>query len=122
MGILSNSVGGLLTTIQEQYYIGCYINDITAIVGGPDSTGHYREDEQICNQLCHWVVDMMMEWSVNMLEADDLRSLINVVFKEPGEHVIHTDDQGYERHINVMSKHKQRTILKIVLTPKEWVA
>ena len=122
MSILSDSAGGLLNTIQEQYFVGCYINDITEIVGGPDTTGHYRDDERICRELCHWVVDMMMEWSTSMLDIIDLPPLLIGVFKEPDKFFIVPDDRGYERSINVTRKEDRHNILKIVLTPKEWVA
>ena len=121
MSILSEEIS-TFTPVKDQYWVGCYINDITRIVGGPDTPGHHSEDRKICNRLCHWVTDMIMEWGVGLLDPVDLRHLVNTIFKEPTDHVVHVSDEGMNKYIEVMSRSTQRHILKIVLTVKEWVA
>ena len=122
MGILSETLSTFIP-VKEQYYIGCYINDVTKIVGGPDSNPHYTNERIICNRLCHQVVDTMMEWGIGLLQAEDLRPLVSTFFKEPKEHVLQIEDQGMDKYINILSTSGQRKhIMKIVLTAKDWVA
>lgn len=121
MSILSEDIITFVP-VKDRYWIGCYINDITKIVGGPDTTGHFAKDKKICNRLCHQVVDAMMEWGCGLLRAEDLRPLLNTFMKEPQEHYIDISEYGMETSINVMAKHAQRHIMKIVLSNKEWVA
>lgn len=121
MGILSENISTFVP-IREQYFVGCYINEISAIIGGPDSNLHYSKEQEICNQLCHWVVDVMMEWGCGLLQPEDLRPLLNTFMKNPSEYYIHIDSYGMDTMINVMSTHGQKHVMKIVLTAKHWVA
>lgn len=121
MSILSEDISTFVP-VKDQYRVGCYINDITKIIGGPETTGHFAEDRETCNRLCHWVADMIMEWGIGLLEPADLRPLVNTVFKSPADHIIQVDNEGMNLHINVLSKSAQRPVMKIVLTVKEWVA
>ena len=121
MSILSEDIR-TFAPVKDQYWVGCYINDITKIIGGPETTGYFAEDREICNRLCHWVADMIMDWGVGLLEPADLRPLVNTAFKNPSDHILQVDNEGMNLHINVLSKSAQRPVMKIVLTVKEWVA
>ena len=121
MSILSENIK-TFTPIKDQYRIGCYINDITKIVGGPDTEGHYKETRQICNKLCHEVIGVVEEWGIGLLKPEDLRPLVNTFFKDPNEHYVEVEHLGMDIYIEIKDKSRDRHIMKIVLTAREWVA
>ena len=121
MSILSEDIK-TFTPVKDLYRIGCYINDITKIVGGPDTEGHHKETRQICNRLCHEVIDAMEVWGTGLLKPEDLRPLVNTFFKDPNEHYVEVELLGMDIYIEIKDKTRDRHIMKIVLTAKEWAA
>ena len=122
MSILSEDIR-TFQPIKDQYLVGCYINDITAIVDGPDDMPiHHTEVRSICKELCHKVVDMISDWGIELLDVDDLRPLINTTIKEPRHHFVQIEDLGMNKCIMVTNIDSRKSVMKIVLTVREWAA
>lgn len=124
MSILSKEIP-TFRPIRDWYYVGCYINDITAVVGGPDKVpeSHY-EARKICNELCHRIIDEMMDWGCGLTQPEDFKPLIRVYMKQPEDYFIQRDEMGRDVYIDIMSKpHNGKSsthVVKVVLTAKEW--
>lgn len=124
MSLLSEEIP-TFQPIREQYFVGCYINDITAVVGGPDEMPEYQhETRKICNKLCHQIIDGMMEWGCGLIDPEDLRPIVNVYMKVPMDYYIEREAYGRDVYLNIHSKpangHPSKTIVKIVLSAKDW--
>lgn len=124
MSILSEEIP-TFRPIKEQYFVGCYINDITAVIGGPDEMPEHKyETKEICNRLCHQIIDGMGEWGIGLIDPEDLRPIVNVYMKVPTDYYIEREAYGQDIYLTIHSKptngNSSKTIVKIVLTAKEW--
>lgn len=125
MSILSEEIT-TFEPIRKRYLVGCYINDITEIVGGPDDHPGVIKAKTICRRLCHRIIDEMMEWGCGLIKPEDLRPLVQVYMKNPNDYYIEREDLGRDIYIDVVRKpgidQKPKHVLKVVLTHKTWCA